>query len=157
VSVASLVALPKYNDLGEIASKIFRVLPHSPVTRVELTRAVHATLGPEGKWADLSRALVREDAWLPLGDQPHLDSVTLTAERGEQDDFAGTVAVTVEPSQEAPDSAYIAATNTVEFEFNDPGEFPTAEPAIQVIEKRWKDWLTEAEQLIDYIRGKAGE
>lgn len=147
VTVAAAKALDDYTPVREFVQGIFEVLPHTPVHKSSMSKAIHTPL-PPGGWQSLEKQLVADAPWLT---ERRLQVLSLTGRR--DDDRPGAVEVTVEPSQHVDGGAYIVATERADFpEVKPPHEERLgARPALEVLAERWDPWQQRSDEIIRAI------
>jgi len=145
VTVASGKAMETYRPLADFVKGILGVLVHTPIQAIAMSRVVHSPL-PDGRWDELSKALIAADAWGKVLDDPHLETLTLVSKRLDR----ASIEASIEPSRLLPGGMYAVVTRHVDWP--DPKDTGRgARDAIDALEQ-WSDWVGEANAILAAMR-----
>lgn len=104
----------EFERLRDAAVGILETLKHTPVGVLGLNRDMHIHIDSFEKWHAIGDLLVPKDRWSEVLHLAGMRSVTLWGAR--EDDEAGRVQVTVEPSNLLPQSIYVGVNSHFDLE-----------------------------------------
>jgi|SRR5580704_8366016 hypothetical protein len=122
-----------FGPIRDLAAGIFRLLPHTPATRLGLARWFHFPMDSVEAWHDVGHRLAPKQWWNPYMEVAGLRSMTI---QGKRPNSEGTLFVKIEPSIIIQPGVFIEVTE----------EFSAAETSGGVASATWvpgrldKDW-----------------
>ena len=106
----------QYAPLRDLATAIFTILPHTPVTAVGLNRLFHFRMTSTEAWHGFGHLLAPKESWNAIMEAPGLRSMIMEGRRKETG--GGVLHIKVEPSTKVEHGIYLEINE----EFKAPGE-----------------------------------
>jgi hypothetical protein len=145
VTVASGKAMETYRPLADFVKGILRVLVHTPIQAIAMSRVVHSQL-PDGRWDEVARTLIAADSWSRVLDDPALETLSLVSKRPD----GSTIEASIEESRLVPGGMYTVVTRRIDWP-NPADTGRGARDALDALEQ-WSDWVGEANAILAAIR-----
>lgn len=156
LSIASVG--PVSPALADLASGIFDLLPHTPVTAVGINFMAHFKMEDFDTYHQIGDKLAPKDIWNDIFPErvAGLANLTILIQEGTREVTAtpNNKRITVQPSNQVRPGLYLQINN--HFEVDVAGvKLERAKVAAGVIKENWEHCLAESEELFDRIIRKA--
>jgi hypothetical protein len=132
-----------YEVLRDLVLATFRLLSHTPVTRLGINWNSHYRIH-EGSWADVQARLWPASIWNDVLEQPSLTAAVMRGER--TSGKPGTVEIRVERSVPVADGLYVGYND--EYVLGAAEEEPVAQPALDVLQNDFATSLTKGRERV---------
>jgi hypothetical protein len=143
---ASTVQEPYYEFVRDLAIGTFRILSHTPITKMGINYDFHFKTGNEDKWHDFGHRIAPKQLWESILKKP--GTRTLTIEGLRPDDYKGYIRVKTEPSIQVPFGIFISIND--HFELDDASVLG-CEKMIDILEENWAISLKRSKQIFEQI------
>lgn len=140
---------PAVGAIRDLALGTFRILRHTPITRIGLNTFGHFALGSPEQFDAFGHALApKEQMWEPILESPGTLSLTVHGER--PDDYKGHIRVKVEPSSSVTNGIFIETNE--EFRQTDA---TSADWTTEILHREWEAYRHRANQIRAHLLQQA--
>ena len=137
----------QYAPLRDLASAIFAILPHTPVTTLGLTRTFHFKMPSVDSWHRIGHLLAPKEPWNSIMEGPGLRSMRMQGRRKQTG--GGVLYIKVEPSLKVECGLYLEINE----EFTAPvdGESEGARWVPDRLAESWDGMLSFSEIAAEHL------
>lgn len=136
-----------YEPLRDLALGTFRVLHHTPITKMGLNKESHFLMASEGAWHAIGDKLGPKDRWRNILEKPGLASFTMQGIRPDQ--YKGAINVRVEPSTRIKPGIFIQVNDHYELKEGESDQ--SAEKFLDILEVSWKSSIARSLKIAQTI------
>ena len=129
----------------------FKLLRHTPLKAMGITRSEHFRIDSIEKWHEIGHTLAPKNIWNDILDNPGLNSMSIT-ESKRRDGLKGFIRVQVEPSRRVHPGIFVLIND--HYEVNDPKETQGGDEIINILENKWEESLKRSNQIIIQLMEK---
>lgn len=134
-----------YGPIRDLAAGIFRLLPHTPVTRLGLTRWFHFPMDNTELWHKVGHKLAPKDWWNPIMENAGLRTMTMQGKRPKSE--VGTLLVKIEPSVVVQPGIFVEVTEDFAAPGPSDGDIASAMWVPGRLDKDWEGIMKYAEDV----------
>ena len=136
---------PYEEILRDLILGTFKLLRHTPLKLMGISRSEHYRIENIEKWHDIGHTLAPKSIWNDILENPGLNSMSITeAER--RDGLNGYIRVQVEPSKRVHPGIFVLVND--HFEVNHPEKTHGGDEIINILETQWDTSLMRSNQII---------
>jgi hypothetical protein len=160
----------EFGTLRDAASAILTILSHTPISMMGLNRDIHVSIPDADSWHRIGDVLAPKEPWESSLQLPGMRDVSVQGVR--EDDFAGSVNVSVQPSTLVIPGVYVNWNDHYVLrhvdsqpknrnEFFDPQHgaarrlLPPDESyipfALEILRDKWSDSMKRAQSIFDMV------
>jgi len=132
-----------YGPVRDLVAGIFRLLPHTPVNRIGISRWFHYPMESVEVWHEVGHKLAPKELWRPLMDTPGLRSMLMEGYRKGAD--GGVLFVKIEPSLLVKPGVFIEVTE--EYSSQSDEDLANASWVPERLHKQWEPIMKYAEDV----------
>lgn len=135
--------------LRDLAVNAFSLLRHTPIRHLGMNHQRHMSLATGG-WDKLRERLAPDAPWHGIAGKAELESITASAPR--DDDLAGKLRITIEPSAKLPEGVWVGFNDHIDLSGKNDSDAANAEPAIAVLDEHFEPSLERSDSFFNTIR-----
>jgi len=149
--LASTIHTNMEEPLKDLVLGTFRILHHTPVQQLEITKEMHIKLDTEDAWHAIGNKLTPKTIWESIVKKPGMASLTIQGER--TDNRTGAFLVKVEPSRrpEFHPAIFFQITDRVQFPVAEKAPSLGCEKVMDVLTEIWPSSLRRAKECVSKL------
>ncbi len=139
---------PYYEPLRDLVLGVLDLLSHTPVRSVGLNRHFHYQAKSEEYWHSIGHRLAPKNDWEQFLHQPGMRSLQMEGQR--TDDYAGSVRVIVEPSNQVVPGIYVMVNDHYDIDELDTRSVGTR-TARRIVDAKWTHAMDLSHRIASHI------
>jgi hypothetical protein len=137
-----------FEPLRDLALGTFRILQHTPLTKMGINREMHFSCTEEARNA-LAEKIAPREPWKQIGVDTKLATMTTLAKR--PDDYKGAIFIKVEASQRAIPGIFVSIND--HYEVANEKEAEGANEILSMLEAAWKQSTSRSLEMASKLIG----
>lgn len=141
-----------YEPMRDLALGTFRILRHTPITKMGINRDFHFRMPSEEAWHAIGHRLAPKDAWKDVLLEPGMASLSMQGRRPDQ--HQGAINVKVEPSNRVKPGVFISVNDHYEpTDVKDVKSVQGADSILDILESSWRTSIQRSQEIAQRVVG----
>ncbi len=139
--------IPYYEILWDLVSGTFKILPHSPITKMGINFDFHYKMASEEDWHAVGHLMAPKQIWKDILEKPGMRSLSMQGQR--PDEYKGYIMVRIEPSRRIEYGLFISIND--HYEIKDPESSLGCKEIIEMLDSSWKSSYKRSNEIVTSI------